>query len=138
VAGTNRSGTLTMSSIVNNFSYLNRSLYSTDPYVNLTLNEFRIYNAALSAGEIAATDVLGPDQLLNSNRPQMGVALTGTNLNLSWPLANAGFTLQSCTNLVMGNWANVTSPEPQIIGGQWELALPPATNAGSVFYRLMK
>ena len=59
VAGTNSSGTLTMGSIVNNFSYLNRSLYSTDPYVNLTLNEFRIYNAALSAGEIAATEGLG-------------------------------------------------------------------------------
>jgi len=138
VAGTNSSGTLTMSSIVNNFSFLNRSLYSTDPYVNLTLNEFRIYNAALSAGEIAATEAIGPDQLLSTNSPAMNMTLTGASLTVSWPLANAGFTLQSRTNLVLGNWVNVTSAAPQIIGGQWQVTLPSGTNAGPVFYRLMK
>jgi enterochelin esterase-like enzyme/fibronectin type 3 domain-containing protein len=78
---------------------------------------------------------LKPDQLLNS--PQMGLALTGTNLTISWPLANAGFTLQSSTNLTLGNWMNVTSPAPQIVGNQWQVALPQATN-GSAFYRLSK
>jgi hypothetical protein len=66
------------------------------------------------------------------------MAASGANLTLTWPLANAGYTLQSCTNLVSGNWANVTLTTPQIIGGQWQVTLPPATNAGSVFYRLMK
>jgi hypothetical protein len=32
----------------------------------------------------------------------------------------------------------VTSLAPQIISNQWQVALPPATNAGSVYYRLMK
>ena len=68
----------------------------------------------------------------------MGLALTGTNLTVSWPLANAGFTVQLRTNLVLGDWLNVTSPAPQIVSDQWRLALPPATNAGSVYYRLMK
>ncbi len=76
--------------------------------------------------------------LASTNSPVMNLALTGTNLTLSWPVASAGFTVQESTNLVLGNWLNVTSSEPQIVGNQWQVTLPPATNAGSVFYRLMK
>jgi hypothetical protein len=71
-------------------------------------------------------------------RPQISLALVGTNLTVSWPQTNTGFTVQFCTNLTLGNWLNVTSPAPQIVSNQWKLALPPATNAGSVYYRLMK
>jgi hypothetical protein len=62
--------------------------------------------------------------------------MTGTNVALSWPLANAGFTLQSRTNLVLGNWARVTSVVPQIGGTNYLIALP-ATNAIQ-FFRLSK
>jgi hypothetical protein len=69
----------------------------------------------------------------------MSLALTRTNLAVSWPYADTGYTLQSCTNLTLGNWLNVTSPAPQNVSNLWwELALPPATNAGAMFYRLMK
>jgi hypothetical protein len=71
--------------------------------------------------------------------PQMSIALTRTNLTVSWPYANTGYTVQSCTNLTLGNWLNVTSPAPQNVSNLWwELALPPATNVGGIFYRLMK
>jgi hypothetical protein len=73
--------------------------------------------------------------LVLSPCPLVSLTLAGTNLTLSWPLASAGFTVQSRTNLVLGNWLNVTSPAPQIVGNQWQVALP-STNAGSVFYRL--
>jgi hypothetical protein len=69
--------------------------------------------------------------------PQMSLALVGTNLTVSWPQTNTGFTVQFCTDLTLGNWLNVTSPAPQIVGGQWQVTLPP-TNAGPVFYRLSK
>jgi hypothetical protein len=72
----------------------------------------------------------------SASRPQMSLALTRTNLAVSWPYANTGYTLQSCTNLVLGNWLNVTSPAPQNVGGNWQVSLPPATNAGAMFYRL--
>jgi glucuronoarabinoxylan endo-1,4-beta-xylanase len=75
-----------------------------------------------------------PDQ----NRPQMGVELTGTNLTISWPLADAGFTLQSRTNLTQGNWMDVTSPAPQIVSSQWQVTLPVSGNIPSVYYRLSK
>jgi hypothetical protein len=136
VAGTNSTGAYTMSSIVNNYSWINRSLYSNDPYVNLTLNEFRIYSGGLSAAEIAATEALGPDQLLSTAQPAINIMSTPTNITLSWPLANAGFTLQSRTNLMLGNWVDVVSPAPQIVGNQWHVALPHSGNTPSTFYRL--
>jgi hypothetical protein len=74
---------------------------------------------------------------LSTNRPQVGLTLTGRNLTVSWPLANAGFTVQSRTNLALGNWLNVTSPAPQITGGQWQVMLPQSTN-NPKFYRLVK
>jgi acetylxylan esterase len=70
--------------------------------------------------------------------PVMGVAEAGTNLTLTWPLASAGFTLQSCTNLFLGDWMDVTSPAPQIVGGQWQVPMPQSGNIQPVFYRLSK
>ena len=67
--------------------------------------------------------------------PSINVAWMSGNLTLAWPLASAGFTLQLCTNLASGNWLNVTSPSPQMIGNQWQVTLPPATNCPA-FYRL--
>ena len=118
-------------------NYLGKSQWN-DPYLNGAMDEFRIYSAALSSSEIAATYALGPGQLLSSNSPQMGVALVGTNLAVSWPLANAGFTVQSRTDLALGEWVNVTSPAPQIVGSNWQATVPLSGNAGSVFYRLSK
>ncbi len=70
--------------------------------------------------------------------PLMHPAITGSELVLTWPLANADFRLQSCTNLMSGDWADVTSPVPQITDGEWRVALPAAGEDGMVFYRLAK
>jgi hypothetical protein len=75
---------------------------------------------------------------LSTNSPQMNLAISAANLTLSWPLANAGFTLQSRTNLVLGNWVNVTSPSPQILSGQWQVTLPVSSTNPGTFYRLAK
>jgi hypothetical protein len=64
--------------------------------------------------------------------------VTGPNLTLSWPVANAGFMVQARTNLVSGEWLNVTSPAPEIVGDEWQVVLPPPDGGGSRFYRLVK
>jgi hypothetical protein len=66
------------------------------------------------------------------------VSLVGTNLLFSWPVAPAGFALQSVTNLAFGNWQTVTSPVPQMIGAQWQMTLPLDGNSVSTLYRLLK
>jgi len=136
--GTNNAITLRPSSLGNTVNnYLGRSQYA-DPYLDGLMDEFRIYNAGLSPAEIAATAALGPDQQLSTNSPPLGMAMTDTNLTMSWPLASPGFTLQWCTNLADGNWLNIPSPTPQIIGSQWQVVLPLSDNGDTVFYRLSK
>jgi hypothetical protein len=70
--------------------------------------------------------------------PIMSAALTGTNLTLSWPLANTGYTLQSRTNLVLGAWSDAGFVTPQIVSNQWQVVIPLLGNTNSLFYRLSK
>ena len=136
--GTNATMTinpLSLGGTINN--YIGKSQYP-DPYFNGLMDEFSIYGGALSPGEVAATYVMGPNQLLSTNSPVVSVVTAPSNLTLAWPLAAAGFMLQSSTNLMPGNWVNVTSPAPQMVGGQWQVPLAPLNNAAPTFYRLVK
>jgi len=136
--GTNRAmplNPLILGSTTNN--YLGKSQWN-DPYLDGAFDEFRIYSAALSPAEIAATYALGPNQLFSTNSPTLVCSVSANSLTLSWPVASAGFTLQSCTNFLQGNWLNVSSASAQIIGGQWQVTLPEAIHAPSTFYRLLK
>jgi arabinoxylan arabinofuranohydrolase len=135
---TNHSMTLNpaaLGSTANN--YIGKSQWP-DPYLNGWIDEFRIYSVALSPAELAATYALGPNQLLSTNSPPLSLAATPTTLTLTWPLASAGYMVQSRTNLVLGNWVNVASPAPQIIGGQWRVVLPVSAGTPATFYRLAK
>jgi Concanavalin A-like lectin/glucanases superfamily len=118
-------------------NYIGKSQYP-DPYLNGLIDEFRIYTVPLSASEIAATEALGPNQLLSTNSPTIGVTTTPTNLTLSWPLASADFTVQSSPNLASDYWITIALPKPQIVAGQWQVTLPLSGNASSTFYRLSK
>jgi hypothetical protein len=53
-----------LQSVATNRFYLGRSLFPTDPPLNGSIDEFRIYNAALSAEQISNNFKNGPDALL--------------------------------------------------------------------------
>jgi alpha-L-arabinofuranosidase len=131
----NNAVTVPFSSVNDVYSYIGRSLYSGDSYFNCSLDEFRIYNGALSADEIAATQVLGPNQLLSAASPVISAAASSGNLIVSWPVASAGYTVLTTTNLAAGNWT-AAAVAPQIVGNQWQVVLPIAGNAQ--FYQLQK
>jgi alpha-L-arabinofuranosidase len=136
LAAINQSVTVPLSAVNDVFAYIGRSLYSTDPYPDLVLDEFRIYRGALQADKITATQALGPNQTLSAASPTIGVSAAGGNLTLSWPLASAGFTLLSRTDLTSGNWTPVSSPVPQIVGSQWQVIVP--VSGTPQYYRLQK
>ena len=100
LAAQNTAVTIPLGSVNDLFSFVGRSLYSGDACFEFKLDEFRIYNQALSAAKrrdrrswIGST--VGHQPSAN------GAALTGANRTISWPLANAGFTVQSRTNLTL-------------------------------------
>jgi len=50
-----------LSSISTNFGCLGRSFYSADPYLNASIDEFRLYSGALTPAQVALTQKLGPN-----------------------------------------------------------------------------
>jgi hypothetical protein len=113
-------------------AFIGRSLYNPDPYASLQLDEFRIYNGVLSPAELAATQMLGPDQVLTT-AVNVKATLSGGTVTLSWPAAAAGFTLMSKPTLPSGTWSPV-SPAATLVGTQWQVTVP--TSGGAKFFRL--
>jgi alpha-L-arabinofuranosidase len=101
-----------------------------------SVQEFRIYNGALHPDEIAATQLLGPAQVLSLASPAIMATVSGGQLILSWPLASAGFTLMSSTSLASGTWLSA-GVQPQIMNNNhWQVSVPVAGSAQ--FFRLQK
>lgn len=126
-----------LSAVGDEFAYVGRSLYPADAYLDWSLEELRIYNGALSPAEIAASDALGPDQLLSSARPLVTASPeSGGNLSLSWPLASAGFTVLATTNLLANTWYPVAAASPQIVNDEWQVVVP--VGAGTCYFMLMR
>jgi len=137
LVGLNTAVSLPMSSVNNVFSYIGRSLYSGDPYCDVDLDEFRIYDGALTAHEIAATQSLGPEQLLETGSTPISIDITAGSLTLKWPVAYASaMMLQSRTNLVDGSWEDQLMLEPALIGSEWQFTLP--LSETNEFFRLKR
>lgn len=124
-------------SITNGGPYAVLSNVITTNYFDTVLTNGTTYYYVVSALNLAGESA---NSVQTSATPQappsLSLSVTGSALMFSWPLASSGFALQSSTDLISGNWINVTSPVPQSIGDQWQMTLPPDTNVGGKFYRL--
>jgi len=133
LAAINNSVTVPLSAVNDVYNYIGKSLYSNDPYPDMRLDEFRIYEGVLRPNEIVATQALGPEQVLSSTAPTLRTHSSGTELVLSWPLAAASFALESCTSLASGIWT-IVDATPLVVGDQWQVSLPALAEAE--FFRL--
>ena len=100
LAAINTAVTTPLSAVNDVYSYIGRSLYTADAYAPLNVAEFRIYNGAISAPQVAVDAASGPAQIVTDPGALLSVQLTVTNQML------AGGT-QMAT--VTGNFANVTN-----------------------------
>jgi arabinan endo-1,5-alpha-L-arabinosidase len=120
-----------LSSVSSSWSFIGRSLWSGDAWLNGLIDELRIYDGRLSPQEIAADFQFGPDTLaLPISLTQSSAA--GTSV-LSWP-AYAGFTLE--TTSALGQPWSAVAAAPSLIQDQWQVVVP-RTNA-SRFFRLRR
>jgi hypothetical protein len=121
------------SSVSTAWSFIGRSLFSSDPYLNAVIDELRIYDGRLTPQEIAANDEFGPNALA------LPVSLVQTNTvagtGLSWPSWAAGFALQTMPALAAAPWTNVAVP-PSLNNDLWQLTISPTNPAQ--FYRLRR
>ncbi len=103
-----------------------------DPMFNGQYWDFRIWNGALTAGQVANLYTAGPSAVAG---PTLQISAAGPHqIALTWP-ANAtaaGFTLQSATS-VLGPWSSV-SGTPTVANGLNVLTV--SQSQSRIFYRL--
>jgi arabinan endo-1,5-alpha-L-arabinosidase len=131
---TSNSALPALSGVSTAWSFLGRSLFSSDAWLNATIDELRIYDGRLTPDEIAANEEAGPDA--SALPMSLNVSLSGLNLTLSWPAYGVGFVLETSPSL--GADA-VWSPLPQIPvlnNDAWAITLPATETAA--FYRLRR
>lgn len=105
------------------------------PYYNGRIDEVRIYNGVLTAAEVAATHLLGANQLL-SNAATLSVSNNVGNTFLTWPLVNGGFTLESSPVVGTGAVWTPVSGTPTVVGPNYQMIVG-STNSAA-FFRLRK
>jgi arabinan endo-1,5-alpha-L-arabinosidase len=119
----------------NAWSFIGRSLWSADAYLNGTIDELRLYNGRLSPQQIAADALAGPDVLHVPSLVPTNIAFAGNGgaLNLFWPADHTGWHLQVQTNgLAHTNWMDVLGS-----GSTNAVTLPVDPTQANVFYRLV-
>jgi hypothetical protein len=87
-----------------------------------------------TAGTKVDFDWVGWGDASDLPRPNLSIVTTGAGARLSWSTNDAGFVLQSITNLALTSWANVTNAV-SVIGAQFTVA--DTTTGSAKYYRLV-
>jgi hypothetical protein len=119
-------------------NYIGQSLYAADPGLLANIDEFRIYNTALTPGQIAADHALGANQMIGtSTSVSLTASLVSTNIVLKWPTTSALVTVQTSSSLGAGAvWTPVTSPLATDGSGNYQMTVPASGTAQ--FFRLQQ
>jgi hypothetical protein len=101
-----------------------------DPMFQGAYVDFRIWQGALTAGQVASLYAGGAEAIAG---PMLQITASGGKITLTWPANATSFKLQSATDLAAQNWTAVTGT-PTLVGGFNALtfAAPPS----ATFYRL--
>jgi hypothetical protein len=121
-----------LNTIAADYSFVGRSLFSADGYLNASIDELRIYEGRLTSAPVAANYQAGPE---NEERPRLTVQVEGGNALLTWPVAIAGFTLQTSPALGPNAQWTAVGTAPVTEGGLLKVTAP---LTGTAFYRLRK
>jgi hypothetical protein len=115
------------------WSFIGRSLFSADAYLNATIDELRLYDGRLSPTEIATDCQFGPNALtLPLSLVQSNTA--GGGVSFSWPSYAVGFVLET-TSALGSAWTNIIA-SPVLNNDRWQVTIP-AANAAQ-FFRLRR
>jgi arabinan endo-1,5-alpha-L-arabinosidase len=116
------------------WSFIGQSLFSSNAWLNASLDEFRIYGGRLTPAQIAANKQLGPGTA--SVPVGLGISGTRSNIKLAWPAYGIGYTVEWSPVLgANASWSPV-SGAPVLSNNLWQVTLP-GTNT-SEFIRLVR
>ncbi len=118
-----------LTSVSTAWSFIGRSLFSADAWLNATIDELRIYDGRLTPEEIRVNYANGPDllalpvMLIQSNTPNA--------VTLSWPSWAVGFNAEASTDRAANLWQPI-SPAPTLNLDRWSVSVP-KTNVAKMF-----
>lgn len=121
-----------LDTVAADYSFVGRSLFSADGFLNASLDELRIYEGRLTSDQVRANALSGPQDLA---RPALSVSVTGGSVVLRWPVDATGFVLESSPTLGPAAAWTVVSGSPVSSGGFYTFTAPVAN---TTFYRLRK
>ncbi|HLX71480.1 MAG TPA: LamG-like jellyroll fold domain-containing protein, partial [Verrucomicrobiae bacterium] len=102
-----------------------------DPMFNGQYYDFRIWNGALTGGQVTSLYAAGPQIVAG---PQLQISPAGSQqVTIKWPANATAFNLQSTTNLNGGTWTAV-SGTTNIANGLTGMTQP--TSQRQTYYRL--
>ncbi len=101
-----------------------------DPMFNGAYSDFRIWNGALTPGQVANLYTAGPDVIPG---PALKISMVGNQVMLAWPTNAVGFALQSSPSLAPATWTPYTGT-PTVVNGLNTLTV--GTSQSQVYYRL--
>jgi len=107
-----------------------------DPLVVANLNEFRIWNGALSDAQVLATYQSGYASLPAFARPSLVASVSSGNIVISWPVAGSnGAALYSSPSIGTAAVWTLVGTAPTIVGQNYQVSVP--MSGGQVqFYSL--
>ena len=79
-------------------SFIGKSMFNPDPYLNGAVDEFRIYQGALTSAQVASDYAAGPDAL-PTPAPSLAIKLGAGIVTISWPTNAGRYILVATTNL---------------------------------------
>jgi len=97
LAGSNKPVNVAVTDIIDTNSFIGKSMFNADPYLAGSVDEFRIYQGALTPSAIASDFAAGPN-VLPTPAPSLAIRLGKGTVTISWP-ANGPFILATTTNL---------------------------------------
>ena len=102
----------TLDSVGKSWSFLGRSLFAADAYLNGDIDEFRIYDGRLTAAEIAGHYAAGPDAAYVPS--SISWTNHAGNMEFEWPSYPACGGLEFSTALGTNtDWQSIAPPVPE-------------------------
>jgi autotransporter-associated beta strand protein len=86
LAAINTNLTIGLANVNDAFSYIGRSLFPADPYLNANIEELRMFNGALSGLTIKQSDIQGPRVVLANGPAAFVLEPANTAVPPGWPV----------------------------------------------------
>ncbi len=123
-----------LSGVSKAWSFIGRSMFAVDAWLNGTIDELRIYDTRLTPEEIALNYLSGPDVLALPVTLQMFHASDSDTF--SWPAYAVGFLPERAQLLAPDAQWSAIATLPNLANDRWWLTLPRTNNLQ--FFRLRR